>query len=462
MSQNLDRLPPQTKFIVGNEACERLSYYGVVAILTGYATHLYGGTDEAGRHAKETVHLWKAATYFLPLLGAFIADRYWGRYKTILWISLAYCLGHAVMSANDLLGVTGSIGLDQMKWGLFAGLALLAIGSGGIKPCVSAFVGDQFTGGREKQLPKIYGMFYWSINFGSFFSFTLIPILKQKWGYAVAFLVPGIFMALATIIFWSGRRHYVMVPPTKDLAPVDDATRKMDRATLVRIFVIFAPVIVFWSLFDQQHTTWVQQGMQMREYDLFGFMVTGETMQSINPIFVMSLIPIFTIWLYPMLERMGLRPSPLRRMGTGMVLAAAAFALSAMIQKRIEGGEHLSIWWQAIPYGVMTAGEVLISATGLEFAFSVAPARLKSTIMSLWLLTVFFGNLLAAQVTALNSATNAAGESVRRYSASNEMLMYVGLMLVVAAIFAAIANRFPDTAPTAPQPSPDRDPAPAQ
>src|SRR6478609_8493590 len=158
MSQNLDRLPPQTKFIVGNEACERLSYYGVVAILTGYATHLYGGTDEAGIHAKETVHLWKSATYFLPLLGAWIADRYWGRYKTILWISLAYCVGHAVMSATE--GTTV---------GLFAGLALLAIGSGGIKPCVSAFVGDQFSGGREKQLPKIYGMFYWSINFGSFF-----------------------------------------------------------------------------------------------------------------------------------------------------------------------------------------------------------------------------------------------------------------------------------------------------
>ena len=431
----------------------------MVAILTGYATHLYGGTDEAGRHAKETVHLWKAATYFLPLLGAFIADRYWGRYKTILWISLAYCVGHAVMSINDLLGWKGVIQFDQMKWGLFAGLALLAIGSGGIKPCVSAFVGDQFTGGREKQLPKIYGMFYWSINFGSFFSFTLIPILKEQYGYAVAFLIPGIFMALATIIFWSGRRHYVMVPPTKDLAPVDEATKKIDRATLVRIFIIFAPVIVFWSLFDQQHTTWVQQGMQMQSYNLFGFTVNGETMQSINPIYVMSLIPVFTIWLYPMLERMGLRPTPLRRMGTGMVLAAAAFALSAMIQKRIEGGEQLSIWWQAIPYGVMTAGEVLISATGLEFAFSVAPARLKSTIMSLWLLTVFFGNLLAARVTAWNETTNAAGESVRRFSASNEMLMYVGLMLVVAAIFAVIAMRFPETKPTVGQPAPERDPA---
>ena len=126
MSQDLDRLPPQTKFIVGNEACERLSYYGVVAILTLYVQDLYGGSEAAKGTAKEVVHLWKAATYLLPLLGAFIADRYWGRYKTILWISMAYCAGHALMSATE-----------GTKWGLFAGLALLAIGSGGIKPCVS-------------------------------------------------------------------------------------------------------------------------------------------------------------------------------------------------------------------------------------------------------------------------------------------------------------------------------------
>jgi POT family proton-dependent oligopeptide transporter len=442
MSEDLNRLPPQTKFIVGNEACERLSYYGVVAILTGYATLLYGGTDAAKQEAKEVVHWWKSATYFLPLLGAWLADRYWGRYHTILWISFAYCAGHGLLSATE-----------GTNWGLLAGLALLAIGSGGIKPCVSAFVGDQFTGGREKQLPKIYGLFYWSINFGSFFSFSFIPVIKDKWGYSVAFLIPGIFMALATLIFWAGRKHYVMVPPTKEQPPLDEPTRVLDRATLWRIIVIFAPVTVFWSLFDQQHTTWVQQGQQMREYDLWGFKVTGETMQSVNPIYVMSLIPLFTMWLYPRLERAGIRPTPLRRMGTGMVLAALAFFLSSMLQKQIEAGAQLSIWWQLIPYGVMTAGEVLISATGLEFAFSVAPARLKSTIMSVWLLTVAFGNMLAAQVTSLNSIKNATDETVRRISASNEMLVYVVLMLVVAVIFAAIARRFPENTTQAVSPT---------
>jgi proton-dependent oligopeptide transporter, POT family len=433
MSEKTDRLPPQTKFIVGNEACERLSYYGVVAILTQYATGLYGGGVEAGIEAKALVHNWKSLTYLLPLVGAFIADRYWGRYRTILWISLAYCVGHAVLSATE-----------GTRWGLMAGLLLLAIGSGGIKPCVSAFVGDQFGPGQEAQMAKVYGMFYWSINFGSFFSFSAIPYIRDKAGYGVAFLIPGVFMLLATLIFYMGRKTYVIKPPTSTLPPVDPETRAFDRKMLWKIAIIFLPVTVFWSLFDQQHTTWVQQGNQMIPTRIGDFEINGETMQSVNPLYVMLLIPIFVIWVYPTFGRMGITPTSLRRMGTGMVLAAVAFLISAWLQKRIEGGEKLSILWQLLPYGVMTAAEVLISATGLEFAFSVAPMRLKSTILSFWSLTVAVGNKLAAFITSLNSKKNAEGKTVLRTELSNEMLCYVGLMLVVAAIFVGIARKFPD------------------
>ncbi len=434
MSENLDRLPPQTKFIVGNEACERLSYYGVLAILTGYATALFGGGEQGGIEAKKLVHDWKSVTYLLPLLGAWIADRYWGRYKTILWISMAYCVGHAVMS-----------GTEGTRWGLLAGLGLLAIGSGGIKPCVSAFVGDQFGPGQEAQMAKVYGLFYWCINFGSFFAFSCIPYIREKTGsYSVAFLIPGIFMLNATILFFMGRKQYVIKPPSSSLPPPDDATRAADFKTLLRILGVFVPVIVFWSLFDQQNTTWVQQGAQMIPVKLGDYTINGETMQSVNPLYVMSIIPLFLIVVYPALTRAGLRPTPLRRMGSGMILAAFAFLISAWLQRRIEAGEHLSILWQLIPYGVMTAGEVLISATGLEFAFSVAPARLKSTIMSFWLLTVAVGNQLASLITSLNSTKTDDGKTIRRISESNEMLAYVVLMLLVAGIFALIARKFPE------------------
>ncbi len=426
-----DRLPPQTKFIVGNEACERLSFYGVIAILTGYVTHLLGDTQGAGAEAKEIVHWFRSAVYFLPLLGAWLADRMWGRYRTILWISLAYCAGHAVLSTTE-----------GRKMGLLLGLALLAIGSGGIKPCVSAFVGDQFGPERAHQLPRIYGLFYWSINFGSFFAFAFIPLIKAKYGYGVAFAIPGIAMALATIIFWSGRKTYVKVPPTRHEPPAPAATRAADRGALFRIITVFAPITVFWALFDQQNTTWVQQGGKMIPFSIGSYVVDGETMQSVNALYVMAFIPVFTAWLYPWLTQRGLRPTALRRMGTGMVLAAVAFVVAAVVQRQIENGTQLSVAWQLVQYAIITAGEVLLSATGLEFAFAQAPARLKSTIMSLWLLTVAFGNFLTAVITRFNA-------EVLRASGAMELLFYAALMLVVAVAFGAIARRFPEEKATA-------------
>lgn len=435
---NENRLPPQTKYIVGNEACERLSYYGMRSVLVVYiATQLYPGGKDADAFAKSVFHYFIAATYLLPLLGAWIADRFWGRYKTILYISLMYCVGHGLLAACDLAG-----GLAMKRVFFFSGLACIAIGSGGIKPCVSAFAGDQFRGGREHLLPKIYGLFYWSINFGSFFAFIGIPVIKKQLGYGWAFGIPGVFMAIATFIFWLGRHTYQHVPPTRHEPPVDAATRTADLATLGRIALVFLPVSVFWSLFDQTGSTWILQGEKMTPYSLawaWNYPVDAETIQAVNALFVMIFIPIFTYWLYPRLQRAGLKPTPLRRMGAGMVIGALSFVVSAWLQQRVDGGEKLSILWQLAPYAVLTAGEVLLSATGLEFAFMQAPPRLKSTIMSFWLLTVFLGNFLTGTVTWLNAKL--IGGSV-----ASEMIFYAALMLIVAGIFAAIARKFPERA----------------
>ena len=185
-------LPPQTKYIVGNEACERFSFYGMRSILTLYMTNLLLMSES---EAVAVAHLFNAAIYVLPLLGAWIADRFLGRYKTILYISLFYCLGHGVLATADW-----AADLETRKSILFIGLFIIALGAGGIKPCVSAFVGDQVAQESDSRtMTRVYAAFYWAINLGSFFSFLVIPWVRQSWGYSWAFGIPGLFMSRATL-----------------------------------------------------------------------------------------------------------------------------------------------------------------------------------------------------------------------------------------------------------------------
>ena len=150
------RWPSQIKFIVGNEACERFSYYGMRSVLAGYITGavLRGGLGQEADTATRIIHLFVFINYFMPLLGAWLSDRLIGRYRTILWVSLFYCAGHGVLACSDLFG-----SVDGRMYCLYAGLALIAFGSGGIKPCVSAFMGDQFRPEQSHLLQKAYGAF---------------------------------------------------------------------------------------------------------------------------------------------------------------------------------------------------------------------------------------------------------------------------------------------------------------
>src|SRR5439155_26053613 len=152
--------------------------------------------------ATSITHLFFAGVYALPMIGALIADRLLGKYRTILYLSLVYCIGQAVLAlgANSLPGV-------------YAGLILIAIGSGGIKPCVSANVGDQFGKANASRLRAVYQIFYFSINFGSFFATILTPFTLDAYGATVAFGIPGVLMLISTVIFWMGRWQFVHVPP---------------------------------------------------------------------------------------------------------------------------------------------------------------------------------------------------------------------------------------------------------
>jgi POT family proton-dependent oligopeptide transporter len=198
------------------------------------------------------------------------------------------------------------------------------------------------------------------------------------------------------------------------------------------ILFIFALVPIFWTLFDQTSSTWVLQGMQMTPATLFGHKIGAEEMQSMNPLIVMILVPLFTLGIYPRLGRLA---SPLKRMACGMFVAAASYLLVAALQQRIDSGAHLNVLWQTVPYLILTSAEVLFSTTGLEFAFREAAPELKSTVMSFWLLTIAMGDLFVVTITKLfASATNtAASVSPERF------LQYAGMTFGVAILFSLVA-----------------------
>ena len=562
--------PPGIPYIVGNEVCERFSFYGMRAILTVHLTALYVAQGFAEGRAEQlsrgTFHFFVAGVYALPMIGAIIADRLAGKYRTILYISLFYCLGHAALSIweNNLSGV-------------YFGLALIAVGSGGIKPCVSANVGDQFGKKNWFRVRTVYQIFYFSVNFGSFFATLLIPRVKDVWGPALAealpwvagsltpkqfgtslaFGIPGVLMFIATVIFWMGRRKFVHVPPnpggrlglldtlsstflflsvghlfftpglanilTRDWPPesnqrlfsvllmagssvlflvaglwlfflrqrqrqddgflavmlytltqffagaeeqprperVDGQAEPSELArsrfwgpavarfgetategpiAVLKIISVLILISVFWALFDQHSSSWVEQAKRMDLKLWEGMTLLPNEVQALNPLLVMIFIPLVNL-IYIACEKVGIRMLPLRRITVGMVLTALSFVAAALVQARIDttaypgtllgggvsavGLERVWIGWQFIQYAVITMGEVMVSITALEFAYTQAPRRMKSTLMSFLNLTVSLGNVLVALLAYFSGL-----------ALVNFFWVFAGLMAVAAVLFA--------------------------
>ncbi len=435
-----DKFPPQIAYIIGNEGCERFSFYGMRNILTIFMVQflLVQETD-----ATSIYHIFVSACYLMPLLGAYLADRYFGKYHVILWLSIVYCIGHGV------------IAVFENEMGLYWGLGLIAIGSGGIKPCVSAFVGDQFKPDQKDLIKKVYNLFYWIINFGSASSAIITPLLLAFYGPRVAFGVPGVLMLIATLIFWMGRKKYIVKPPsgsnpdsfTKVLRSayrnkksgqkfLDGALKNHPkeavdgvRAVFAIMKIFFTAVPVFWALFDQHGSTWVLQAKQMNLV-FMGVTIQPSQIQALNPYMVMMLIPIFVFGIYPTVQKY-YDFTPLRRMTWGMFIASLSFVQIALIQYQLDSGVELNIMWQFFPYLTITVAEVLISITGLEFAYTQAPPAMKSTIMSFWLLTTFLGNVIVAFVAKINV-----------FEGGNFFMFFAFLMFLVSGVFAWMAKGY--------------------
>ncbi|TNF37583.1 MAG: hypothetical protein EP329_02790 [Deltaproteobacteria bacterium] len=597
-----NRYPAGIPFIVGNEAAERFSFYGMRAILYVYLVGLFtrflpeaqvdpAASEAAKAHATEIVHMFIAGVYLFPLIGAVISDRLLGKYRVIFWVSIVYFVGNGVMAAAGHLGAVGDYAGAELA--VFGGLGLIALGSGGIKPCVSANVGDQFTARNGHLVTRIFQLFYFIINFGSFLATIIIPWVYAVAGPAIAFGIPGALMALATIVFWAGRKRFVHVPPSPGgklglldtfsslllLAPIfalligffglrhaymDDPNatflgyfglpiafgvglpilggilamirqrarpqpgfmsvlawsffnqkrRKPGQGffdpareefgeeagdgppSVLRVVIVFSAVMFFWALFDQHASTWIEQASQMDLHmvvpahlgvaivvavgvltlfggtwvmlhvsniriprrvtlgivaflaagllitgvidlitgDEFRFEIGAAQMAALNPLMVMLIIPLLNVALWGPLKRRGKEIKPLVKMAIGMFMAAGAFAIAALLQQVIEakGPGEVHAIWQVFQYLIMTTAEVLVSVTGLEFAYTQAPRAMKSTLMGFWLFFVAAGNMIVVAMAPLQADLEL----------SEFFMLFAGLMVGAAALFSLLASLY--------------------
>uniref|UniRef100_A0A8C4FDB1 Solute carrier family 15 member 2 n=1 Tax=Dicentrarchus labrax TaxID=13489 RepID=A0A8C4FDB1_DICLA len=349
--------PTSICFIVVNEFCERFSYYGMKAVLTLYfLTYLHWDKDLS----TAVYHAFSSLCYFTPILGALIADSWLGKFKTIVYLSIVYVIGHVVKS----VGAIPTVGNPDVHIALsMVGLILIAFGTGGIKPCVAAFGGDQFDEENVSERQKFFSIFYMSINAGSLLSTVITPILRgdvQCFGgdcYALAFGVPAALMVVALVVFIAGSSLYKRNPPQGNILLevcncigfaiknrwqrrryepqrkhwLDWAEEKYSKRLIqeikmvLRVLVLYIPLPMFWALFDQQGSRWTLQATRMN----MAFV------RMLNALMILLFVPIFDLIIYPLVGLCRINITPLRKMAAGMVFAALAFGAATLVEVNV-------------------------------------------------------------------------------------------------------------------------------
>ena len=413
-----NNMPKGIPYIIGNELAERFSFYGMKCILIIFMTQYLVNENDiiepmSDTEATKWYHLFTSAVYFTPILGALLSDIFIGKFKTILLLSIIYCFGHL------------SLAIDETRFGLIIGLSLISIGAGGIKPCVSAHVGDQFGKTNSILLTKVFSWFYLSINLGAFISTLLTPYLLHNYGPWLAFGIPGVLMLIATYIFWLGRHVFIHIPP-KGLSFFKKLLSKESIYSILKLSIIYIFIAIFWSLFDQTGSTWVLQAEKLNR-NWLGINWYSSQIQSINPIMILIFAPLFSYYLYPKLNKIT-NLTDLKKISIGLFIAVPSFLIIGLIEKWIELGYTPSIGWQVFAYMILTASEVLVSITCLEFSYTQAPNFMKSLIMGFFLLSVSIGNIFTVWINNF-MITNNITYSQSYYN------FYAFLMLTTALMF---------------------------
>lgn len=472
-----DKMPRQIYFIFSMEICERACFYAMRAILLLYLIDYLGFPAE---QAMSVFHAFIAIAYFSAIPGGVISDARWGRFRTIFRLSLVYLAGMTVVAVTAIPGTTGN---PPHWWGCMLGLLLVGIGTGGIKPCVSALGADQFDASQSRLVERFFMLFYACINIGSTGSMFVAPLIREAAGYATAFFVPVVLLVVSIAVFYYGRAMYVMLPPSGSVlldviglvrcaiarkffssfslhsSNSSDSSYRPSSSSLVKVHwldyargkysddlvaavqtcfdvsTVLCTTICYWMVYDASSSLFVLQALEM-DLTLGSVHVTADQVPLLNPFFILVLVPVVDSLIYPYLRRKrGMKLLPLNRIAFGMFLAVVAFVIGGFLQLQIDsqGEGHVSILWQIPQWFILTCSEILVSVSGLEFSYSEAPAIMKSVMSAMWLFYVAMGNTLLVAFAASNVFQN-------RHAI--EFFVYSAAMFFIAILFLVLARRY--------------------
>ena len=420
-----DKMPPGVGYLIANEAAERFSFHGMRAILvvfmTQYLLNHSGALDVMSEpEARGWYHLFISLIFIFPILGAIVADAFWGRFRTILIFSIVYCFGHIALA------------VDQTRLGLVIGLSIIAFGSGGIKSCIVANLSAQFGQRNANLRERAIGLLYFAANFGGATSVLITPWLLAKYGPHYAFGVPAILMFLATFLFWMGRKQYTHTPP--DAPAFFVAFKNLSSLSIVfKLIILYAIISLYWAAYDQTFSAWVLQADKMNR-EFLGVTWFSAQIQVVNPITYMIFTLILFYAIYPAIEKAFKIPQ-LVKVGAGLFILMIGYLIAAFIEARIVAGQAPSIAWQIGAYMCAAISEVLVVVSVLEYSYRNAPAAIKTFILALYFSSIALGNFMTA---ILNFIIDALGEATL-LAGANYYVFFACILIAAMCLLAVYA-----------------------
>ena len=404
------------------EMWERFSYYGMRAILILYLTKKFieGGLGMDEKYAMLLYGYFTGFVYFTPLIGGWLADRYLGK-------RLAVMIGGVTM----MLGQFTLFGLNSTT-GLYIGLLLLIIGNGFFKPNISTLVGGLYKDGDSRR-DAAFTIFYMGINLGAMIAPLIIGVVTDNmfattnedgsisYGYRYGFLVSGIGMLLGQVIFNLLGTKYLGDLGTKPVGAVSDTEvakvqksinpetgkeldEKDEKQRISVIFILLIFAVFFWAGFEQAGSSLSLYTDKYIDRSIGSFEIPTSWFQSVNPLFIVTLAPLFTLfWASPIGRRL---TTPVK-MGVGMIILGVGFLfmIGAVAERSANGdvddvNNKAALMWLIMTYLLHTIGELCISPVGLSVVTKLSPPKLASVLMAVWMLSSSVANFLGGFIAA--------------------------------------------------------------